>query len=186
MIARKVTISEVRHGQFEREYSGLGRRLAAHLVDLVIVSSVLLLHGMTFRILRAAGMWKLTNAESVSAEELWQSFGVAPNIAVVLGFAVTSGMIYFLVFESSARQATPGKADMNIFVTRDDQSCPRLGCAVGRWLAKWFAGWFGGSLISMGMIGGLPNQHTLLNGRVFLLAADCQLRAAYVAVHQSD
>jgi len=58
----------------ETEYSGLVRRLAAHLVDLVIVSSVLILHGMRFRILRAAGMWNLTNAESVSPEELWQSF----------------------------------------------------------------------------------------------------------------
>src|SRR5260370_606940 len=36
-----------------------------------------------------------------------------------------------------------------------------VGRAVGRWLVKWFAGWFGGSLISMGMIGGLPNHKAI-------------------------
>jgi uncharacterized RDD family membrane protein YckC len=109
----------------ETEYSGVGRRFGAHVVDLVIVFSVLILHGMTFRMLRAAGIWKATNAEAVSPEALWHSFGVAPKIAVVLAFVVTSGLIYFPVFESSAWQATPGKRMLNIFVARDDRTCLR-------------------------------------------------------------
>jgi hypothetical protein len=36
-----------------------------------------------------------------------------------------------------------------------------MGPAVGRWLVKWFAGWFGGSLISVGMIAGLPNHKAI-------------------------
>jgi uncharacterized RDD family membrane protein YckC len=143
------------------EYSGVGRRLGAHIVDLLIVFSVLILHGMTFRMLRAAGIWKVTNAEAVSPEELWHSFGVAPKIAVLLAFVVTSGLIYFPVFESSAWQATPGKRILNIFVASDDRTCLRMGPAVGRWLVKWFAGFFGGSLISLGMIGGLANHKAI-------------------------
>jgi len=92
----------------ERGYSGVGRRLAAHLVDLVILFSVLILHGLMFRMLRAAGIWKMTNAEPVSPEELWHSFGVAPKIAVLLALVVTSGLIYFLRIFGLAGH--PGKA----------------------------------------------------------------------------
>jgi uncharacterized RDD family membrane protein YckC len=145
----------------ERGYSGVGRRLAAHLVDLVILFSVLILHGLMFRMLRAAGIWKVTNAEAVSPLEEWQSFGVAPKIAVVLAFVIISGLIYFPIFESSTWQATPGKRMLNIFVARDDRTRLRIGRAVGRWLVKWFAGRLGGSLISIGMIAGLANHKAI-------------------------
>ena len=145
----------------QTEYSGVGRRFGAHLVDFVIVSSVLILHGMAFRMLRAAGIWKVTNASIDSPDQLWHSFGVAPKIAVLLAFLVTSGLIYFPIFESSAWQATPGKRMLNIFVARDDRTCLRIGPAVGRWLVKWFVGWFGGSLISVGMIAGLANHKAI-------------------------
>jgi len=84
---------------------------------------------------------------------------------------VTCGLIYFPVFESSAWQATPGKQVLNIFVARDDRTCLRLGRAVGRWLVKWFCGLVWGSLISMGMIGGLPNHkaiHDYMAGTIVL------------------
>ena len=143
------------------EYSGVGRRFGAHVVDFVIVSSVLILHGMAFRMLRAAGIWKVKNAGIVSPDQLWHSFGVAPKIAVLLAFLVTSGLIYFPIFESSAWQATPGKRMLNIFVARDDRTCLGIRAAVGRWLVKWFVGWFGGSLISVGMIAGLANHKAI-------------------------
>jgi uncharacterized RDD family membrane protein YckC len=71
---------------------------------------------------------------------------------------VSSGLIYFPVFESSAWQATPGKRMLKIFVAGDDRTRISLRRAVGHWLVKWFAGCFGGSFLSMGMIGGLPNH----------------------------
>jgi uncharacterized RDD family membrane protein YckC len=145
----------------DTKYSGLGRRLAAHVVDLIIVFSLFILNGAIFKILRVAGIWKLTNGEDVSGEELWQSFAIMPKVAVVLAFVVTIGLVYFPVFESSVWQATPGKRMLNIFVARDDRTRVGLGRAVGRWLVKWVAGWFGGSLISMGMIGGMPNHKAI-------------------------
>jgi len=142
-------------------YAGLWGRLAAHFVDVAITLSVLILHGVTFRILRAAGIWNPAGYGSASAAELWESYGALAKCAFVLAFVITSGLIYFPVFEASPWQATPGKRMLNIFVVRDNRTRASLGRTLGRWLAKWFFGFFGGSFVSMALIAGLPNQKAI-------------------------
>jgi uncharacterized RDD family membrane protein YckC len=154
------------------EYAGLGRRLVAHLVDVVLVFSIVILHAGTFRLLRTAGIWNPPIAEISSPEDVWRSFGAVQRVATLLAFVVASGLVFFPVFESSAWQATPGKRILNIFVVRDNRERVGLGRAVGRWLVKWFVGYFGGSAISAGMIGGLANHkaiHDFAAGTIVLM-----------------
>ena len=103
-------------------YAGLWGRLAAHFVDVAITLSVLVLHGLTFRILRAAGIWNPAGYGSASAVELWESYGALAKCAVVVAFVIATGLIYFPVFEASPWQATPGKRQP---YASQPRPCPR-------------------------------------------------------------
>jgi uncharacterized RDD family membrane protein YckC len=129
-------------------YAGFGRRLAALLIDMAILFCVLLLVSLTIRFFRAVGLWEVS-APGAMPEEEWRDLGASAKSAVIIGFVVASGLLYFPLLESSAWQATVGKRLLGIHLAADDGSRISTGRAFGRWIAKWFAGWFGGALVSI-------------------------------------
>jgi uncharacterized RDD family membrane protein YckC len=153
-------------------YAGLGRRVAAYVIDLVIGFSVLMAAAFTTRILLAAGL--VTPIQATDPVTLWRSLGVGLKVAVLLAFVLAMGPIYFVLFESSPWQATFGKRVVDIRVTGDDGQRVNRRRACVRWIARFFCGLFGGSLASLVLIATTQNQkavhdhlaHTLvLRGR---------------------
>jgi uncharacterized RDD family membrane protein YckC len=117
-------------------FAGLGRRLAAYFVDLAISASVFVFLALTMRSLRGVGLWRPV-AERVGEVydpiTAWHALETGAKLAVVLGYVLSMGVIYFALFESSAWQATFGKRLLDMHVT--DNEGRRIGVrrAVGRW-----------------------------------------------------
>jgi uncharacterized RDD family membrane protein YckC len=139
-------------------YASLGRRLAAHVFDVLIAFSVLLLTGIFMRVLRGIGLWMPSEQ---APEQTWQVLGVAAKCSIVLSFVLSMGPIYFVLWEASAWQATFGKRLLNIYVTSADRTRISLPRAVGRWCARWVCGWFGGDFISAITIVSTGNKQAL-------------------------
>jgi len=133
-------------------FAGLGRRLAAYFVDLAISASVFLFVALTMRGLRGVGLWRPA-AERVGEVydpiTAWHALGAGAKLAVVLGYVLSMGVLYFALFESSAWQATFGKRLLDMNVT--DNEGRRIGVrrAVGRWFWKFFLGYFGVNIASL-------------------------------------
>ena len=128
-------------------FAGLGSRITAYLLDLLIAFSVLILAGITMRTLRAVGLW--TPAGMGDPEQAWRTLGVGAKLAIVSAFVVSGGPIYLILFEASPWQATFGKRILKIYVTDNEGRRISLTRSFGRWLAMWSFGLFGGSLISL-------------------------------------
>ena len=128
-------------------YASLGRRIAAHLLDVLVAFSVLLLVAIVMRGLRAFGLWMPDPGRT--PEQAWQALGVVAKIFILVAFVLSMGPIYFMLWEASSWQATLGKRLLNIYVTDDNRQRISLGRSVGRWLARWICSWFGGNLISV-------------------------------------
>jgi uncharacterized RDD family membrane protein YckC len=139
-------------------YASLGRRLAAHLFDILIAFSVLILTGIVMRILRAVGLWMPSGQ---APEQTWQALGPAAKCSIVLSFVLSMGPIYFVLWEASPWQATFGKRLLNIYVTSANRTRISLPRAVGRWCARWVCGWFGGDLISAITIASTGNKKAI-------------------------
>src|SRR5450755_2073488 len=127
-----------------RAYGGLGRRLGAYLVDVVIAFSLLLLVGITFRIFRALGLWGTVAAQQLAQgtpawapEEAWKALSVGAKLAIVVAFILSEGAIYRVLLEASAWQATFGKRLLNIHVTDESGRRISLARSFGRWLARY-------------------------------------------------
>ena len=139
-------------------YASLGRRMAAHLLDILIAFSVVLLTGITMRVFRAIGLWM---PALQAPEQTWRALGVAAKSSILVGFVLSTGPIYFMLWESSAWQATFGKRLLDIYVADDDRNRISLARSVGRWLAKWFCSWFGGNFLSIITIATTGNRKAI-------------------------
>jgi uncharacterized RDD family membrane protein YckC len=138
-------------------YASLGRRLAAWLLDSAILLLILFLVFIAMRLLRAVGAWApgvgawapRGVGEPVEPWELWKALGFHAKVLVIFAYVLSLGPVYFVLFESSPRQATFGKQLMNIYVTSDEGKRISSGRAVSRWVAKFVLTYFGLSLISL-------------------------------------
>lgn len=141
-------------------YAGLGARIGAHLIDVTIAFSVLVVVGITMRILRAVGLWTAAT-QGVSPQEIWEALGVGAKLLILLAYALSMGAIYRALFEASAWQASFGKRLLNIYVTDDNGRRISIAKSFGRWLARFFLGMFGGSLVSAITIATTENRKSL-------------------------
>jgi uncharacterized RDD family membrane protein YckC len=142
-------------------YSGLGRRLAAYLVDAVLALAVLLMVVIVMRLLAAVGLWTPAFAsQGLAPEEAWKALEFG-KFFVVLAYFIAQGLIYLILFEASPWQATFGKRLLNIYVTDNDGRRISVAGSFGRSFAKMGFGMFGGSLISMASIAATANKNAL-------------------------
>jgi uncharacterized RDD family membrane protein YckC len=120
----------------QTSYAGLGRRVGAHLIDMLIVFAVMMSAGFFMRWLRALGIWTLPRTPAGEADPLtlWQSMGAGSKVAIIVCFIVSMGPFYLGLLQASVWQASIGKRLLNIYVT--DTSGRRLG--LGRSLARSF------------------------------------------------
>jgi uncharacterized RDD family membrane protein YckC len=134
--------------------AGLGRRLAAYFTDMAISASVFLLLALTMRGLRGAGIWRPAAERTEGYEPMaaWQALGAGAKVAVVLGFVLSMGAIYFTLFESSAWQATFGKRLFGMHVTDDGRKRISVRRALGRWFWKFFLAYFWINVASLATI----------------------------------
>jgi uncharacterized RDD family membrane protein YckC len=140
-------------------YASLGRRIAAHLLDVLVAFSVLLVAAILMRGLRAFGFWVPDPGRT--PEQAWQGLGIIAKMSILVAFVLSTGPIYFMLWEASPWQATLGKRLLNIYVTDDNRQRISLGRSVGRWLARWVCSWFGGNLISMITIASTGNRKAI-------------------------
>jgi uncharacterized RDD family membrane protein YckC len=127
-------------------FASLGRRIGAYLIDILLVFCVLAWVAITFRVLRAAGIW--TPGGGAPPDVLWRALGIGAKLAVLLAFVIAGGPIYLILFECSPWQATLGKRLLNIYVTDNGGRRISLGRSFGRRLAMWMFTWVG-ALISL-------------------------------------
>src|ERR1700757_5146984 len=88
-----------------RPYAGVGTRVAAHIIDLLILLCMLLLVSVIMRTLRATALWSPAGGASVAPDEQWRALGVGAKLLVVGAWVLASGPLYFILFEASPWQA---------------------------------------------------------------------------------
>jgi uncharacterized RDD family membrane protein YckC len=131
----------------QSSYAGLDRRIAAHLIDVLIAGAVMLAAAFTMRWLRTVGVWTAPSEEA-DPVTLWHGMAVPAKFAVIVVFIVSMGPIYLGLFQASAWQASIGKRLLTIYVT--DRAGRRLG--LGRSLARSFAKDIFNSLFYLGIV----------------------------------
>lgn len=121
-------------------YASLGRRMAAFLLDSLLLWGLLILAGLTLPVAWALGV-PHANPPGASPEETWHLLGVGAKLLVLSTFLVSLGALYYTLYEASARQATFGKQILNIYVAGDDGARISFGRALGRWTVGYLANW---------------------------------------------
>ena len=140
---------------------GLGRRVAARLVDLLVLLSVVVLTAILMSVLRTWGIGA-PSTEGVDLRELFQTLGFGKKLAIVFVFFLAQqGLVYFPLFESSGWQATFGKRLLGIYVTGDDGNRISLQRSFVRILARTVASLFLGELISLVLVAASADQKAL-------------------------
>jgi uncharacterized RDD family membrane protein YckC len=114
-----------------RSYAGLGRRLAAFVLDLAMaLISVLIPVFVILRLLNMTGAWVPTG----EAEYAHQSLSLG-KFAIGVGAFLACGPIYRVLWHASPWQATCGKRILGIYVTGDDARRIGLARSLGREIA---------------------------------------------------
>ncbi len=98
-------------------YAGFWIRVLAYLIDTVIL-------------IVAQVVLALLTGESLLDAEAQQTFGIIDVLGLVITFA------YFIGFEGSAKQATPGKIALGLIVTNAQGGRISYGQATGRYFGK--------------------------------------------------
>ena len=113
------------------QYAGFWRRVAAFLIDGLIVWAVQIV--IQF-ILLAVGVIALSDLEAGPGTEEYRHYMA---VVLVVGAAMfIAQTLYFAIMESSSRQATLGKMVLGIVVTDTDGKPVSFGRALGRNLGK--------------------------------------------------
>ena len=110
-------------------YAGFWRRFIAYVIDLVILG--IAAQGMSF----IAGI-----ILAITSADVERSLPALKAMLLVLYIALC--WLYFATFESSARQATPGKAMLRMHVMDEDGDRLSFFCASIRYFAKYVSGLF--------------------------------------------
>ncbi len=116
-------------------YAGFWKRFAAFLIDAIILSIVefiIILPGLAAFGIGVAGSF-LSDEPADGAMLLVAAIG-AYFLAILLSFI--AGWLYYALFESSARGATPGKMALGIRVTDLSGTRISFGRATGRYFGK--------------------------------------------------
>lgn len=108
-------------------YAGFWIRLGAYLIDGILLYIVNRIIGMVFGVSVGA-----MSGFDESAGETVQTGAVLIAYLVIM----VANIAYFAVFESSARQATPGKMALGLIVTDLNGDRISFGRALGRYFAK--------------------------------------------------
>jgi len=143
-------------------YAGLGRRIAAHLIDMLIAFAIVLAAAFFIRWLHALGVWTVhSTAQESDPIVLWHRLSGGAQLAVIVAFIVSMGPIYLGLFQASAWQASIGKRLLDIYVT--DTAGNRLGLArsLSRSFAKDFFNCFYLGFVSILTILGTPRKQAL-------------------------
>ena len=123
-------------------YASLGRRVAAHLLDVLVAFSVLLLVAIVMRGLGAFGFWmpdpgRDSRASLAGAWDCCQMF-------VLVAFVLSMGPIYFMLWEASPWQATLGKRLLEHLCDRRQQAADQpwaiggsLACQMDLRVVRW-------------------------------------------------
>jgi uncharacterized RDD family membrane protein YckC len=124
------------------------RRLAAVIIDIGIISSVLVLTFLTLRLSLTLGLWKpgVLNSEPM---ELWRALGHFAKLCVIVSYLLSLGPLYFGLCEAGPWQATIGKRLLSIYVTDAMGKRIKDSRSFCRWLAKWTLGLVGGNIVSV-------------------------------------
>lgn len=138
----------------QSSYAGLGRRVAAHLIDILIAFAVMMAAGIFMRWLRAIGIWTVPTLPTGEADPLtlWQIMGTAGKAAIIVCFIVAMGPFYLSLLQASAWQASIGKRLLNIYVTDTAGRRLDLGRSLARSFAKDFFNVFYLGLVSVATI----------------------------------
>jgi uncharacterized RDD family membrane protein YckC len=130
--ASPTTTSSAAASAATTQYAGFWRRLAAYLIDSLIVGAIWMI---IYYSLVGAGVW--------SMPEMADEEDIGPYISWLIRYTLISNgvvvllqTLYFAIMESSAKQATLGKMAVGILVTDADGKRISLGRAVGRNLGK--------------------------------------------------
>ena len=110
-------------------YAGFWRRFVAYVIDLVILG--IAAQGMSF----IAGI-----ILAITSTDVERSLPALKAVLLVLYIGLC--WLYFATFESSARQATPGKAMLRMRVMDEDGGRLSFFCASIRYFAKYVSGLF--------------------------------------------
>ena len=108
-------------------YAGFWKRFVAYLIDGILLSVVFV--GLTFAF--GISIFEMDPNNPTAA----LGAGLAINLVSIIGV-----WLYFAYFESSHRQATPGKMAMGIKVTDINGSAISFGRATGRFFGKYLSG----------------------------------------------
>lgn len=111
-------------------YAGFWVRLGAYLIDGILMYFANLIIGTMFGVSIGA----MSGFDEAGA-------GTVGTGAVLVAYVVMSvaNIAYFAVFESSARQATPGKMALGLIVTDSNGDRISFGRALGRYFAKFIS-----------------------------------------------
>ena len=96
-------------------YASLGRRVAAYLIDIVLLLAVWV--AVTLRLLLASGFWAPAGGNPHAA---WAALDVISKLLVVLAYVVSVDPFHFILLRASSWQATSGKRVLRIHVTDND------------------------------------------------------------------
>src|SRR5690349_14978377 len=82
-------------------YAGLGRRVAAHVVDALVALAVILAGGFFMLWLRVLGVWTVPSRPEGQADPLtlWHGLGVGAQVAIVVVYIVQMGTFYSGFFQ---------------------------------------------------------------------------------------
>jgi uncharacterized RDD family membrane protein YckC len=125
--------------------AGVGRRLAAYLIDVLISLVPVIITNITLRTLARTGAW----VPPPDPRAQWVALGSGAKSAVLVCFVFSTGVLYFILCHASPWQATFGKRWLNIFVAGDNGERISNLRSAGRWLVMFLAAIFGGSLVSL-------------------------------------
>lgn len=113
-------------------YAGPGRRVAAFIIDWLIVLTPVIALSIAYAVL-SPDVAEAATLENFDIDYSESYSGLAAFL-LVLGFA--GPWLYFAGFESSKRRATPGKMLLGLVVTNEDGGHIGFGRATARYFSK--------------------------------------------------
>jgi len=120
----------------QEKYAGFWIRLAAHIIDAIIVAVVI--YGSLFIAMVIGAALTPGKYSSSYSSGNYAALGILFILWIV--FAVGFSWLYYAYQESSPAQATVGKQAVGIMVTDNEGNRISFGKATGRWLAKILSG----------------------------------------------